>query len=210
MERLTELQFAGMAATDLRALMAVSIAIGTLYCFLGYRVLRFALGVTGFLLAGCAAALLTAWMTQGNAILTTVALCIGGICGACALFFLYKVGVFCLGMAGGALVAKAILGGSVENWMSSVVLGSAVFGGLSGLLIERPIVTLATACLGAWGVVHGLAFFVLGVDSVDKLQTALERPDAHWTVMACWIALTIAGALTQLITHKHREPSSEN
>lgn len=202
MEQMLRFHFAGMNITEIRSILAVSISLGTLYCFLGYRMLKFALGVTGFVLAGSTAAVLTAWSTDGNAWLVAAAACIGGLCGACALFFLYKVGVFGLGLAAGTLVSCHALAGHPQSWVPSVTLAAAVFGGLGALLVERPVVTLATACLGGWSVVHSLAFFIVHAESIEELQAQLSSPDAHWTMLGCWLALSLAGAITQFMTHR--------
>jgi len=68
--------------STLNAAVAVGVAFGALYCFLGYRTLRFIMGVTGFGLAGGVAFVITAWLTQGHTISALVAGGLGGVCGA--------------------------------------------------------------------------------------------------------------------------------
>ncbi|MCF6285889.1 MAG: TMEM198/TM7SF3 family protein, partial [Candidatus Hydrogenedentes bacterium] len=123
--------------------------VGTLYCFLGYRLLKFILGLTGFLLAGSAAAFIVGFLSYGNVIGMGIGLLIGGICGAMALFFLYKTGIFCVGMLGATLVAYNLLHTRPEVWILWAVAGVGLVGGLLAILIEKPIMTLATAAIGA-------------------------------------------------------------
>ena len=88
--------------------------VGFLYCFLGYRLTKLILGLTGFLLAGSAAAVIVGFLSYGHLIGMGVALCVGGLCGAMALFFLYRTGIFCLGMLGAAVAAYSLLQGREE------------------------------------------------------------------------------------------------
>ena len=103
--------------------LVVLAAVGVLYCFLGYRLLKFVLGLTGFVLAGSTAAVVVGFLSYGNLIGMGIGLLFGGICGAMALFFLYKAGVFCLGVLGSTLVAYNVLQGRPEPWILWAVAG---------------------------------------------------------------------------------------
>ena len=185
---------------QINAIVAAAVGVGTLYCFLGYRTLRFVLGLTGFLIAGGVAATLVNWVTQGNQLAALIGLFLGGMCGAFALFFLYRAGVFILGMLGAALIAHNFLDARPETWIPLVVVGVAIVGGLIALLLERPVVLLATAAIGAWIVVSGVAYFMLGSTEVQDLSEIFESEDQRIIVMASWTVLTIGGVLSQIAT----------
>ena len=191
-----------LSTRQMQAGVAVGIAVGTLYCFLGYRALRFVIGLTGFLLAGLFAAALAGFLTNGKLVFMLLAGVGGGVAGAFALFFLYKTGVFFLGLLGGAVAATMLLAGRPEDWVSSVIVGAAIFGGLSALLFERLIVTLATSIIGAWITVHGVAIFVLAEGSPDVLRNSLRDEQTQTILLAVWAVLAAAGAATQYATHK--------
>ena len=80
--------------STLNACVAIGIGVGTLYCFLGYRTLRFVIGLTGFILAGGVAFVIAAWLSAGHTIASAAVGMAGGLCGAVALTFLYRAGVF--------------------------------------------------------------------------------------------------------------------
>ena len=193
---------AELSGEQARIGMAVAIAAGMLYCFLGYRLFKFVLVLTGFVLAGSVAGALAGFLSQGKLVYMGAAACLGGIAGAFALFFLYKAGVFCVGVLAGALVADALIGARPETWATSVVVGAAVFGGLAALAFERPMMTVATAAIGAWVAAQGITFFMLGVPPGNAAPHLTEDARGPWIVMTCWAMLATAGMAVQLYSHE--------
>ena len=193
-----------LTTQQLNVLIVTAVAIGTLYCFLGYRTLRFVLGLTGFLMAGGVAATMVNWISQGNQLAVLIALFIGGMCGAFALYFLYRTGVFLLGLMGTALIAHNVLSAQPDTWIPVAVIGVAVLGGLVALLLERPVILLATAALGAWMVVSGVAYFIVGSGELEGLTKVLESEEQRMIMLASWAILAVAGALSQVATTKKK------
>lgn len=203
------LPIADLSTQELNAVVATLVAIGTLYCFLGYRTLRFVLGLTGFILAGSVAGVLAGWVSEGNTIAMLISAAIGGIAGAIALSFLYKTGVFLLGLMGGTLIAHNCLSERPEAWIPLVVLGIGFVGGMIALLIERPVISTATAALGAWLVVAGVLFFLGGADLIglgETLWEPLAGTENRTIVLAVWALLAFSGLAAQLATHKSKKP----
>lgn len=181
--------------------VAIAISVGTLYCVLGYRTLKIIIALTGFGLAATTAARLGHWLGEANPYATLGAGLVGGLSGAAALMFLYRMGVFCLGLAGALLAAVNVLSGRPEAWIVPAIIGIGLIGGLLALLIERPIMTLATSAIGSWLVVCGIAFFVLGADFVSTLGQTHPAGENERIVFLCWGVLALAGAIAQFATH---------
>ena len=187
--------------------------IGTFYCFLGYRLLKFILGLTGFLLAGSTAAVIVGFLSYGNVIGMGVGLLIGGICGAMALFFLYKTGIFCVGMLGATLVAYNLLHARPEAWILWAIAGLGLVGGLLAILIERPIMTLATAAIGAMMITQaGLAvareqglFESLPEQATEVTRQLPDLPYLSYGVLGAWGLLTLMGTLVQFRRGRKRK-----
>ena len=198
------LDLSDLTTQQINGLIAAAVAIGTLYCFLGYRTLRFVLGLTGFLMAGGVAATLVNWISQGNQLAALIGLFIGGMCGAFALYFLYRTGVFLLGLMGTALITHTVLSAQPDTWIPFAVLGLAVVGGLLALLLERPVILLATAALGAWMVVSGVTYFIVGSSELEELTKLFESEDQRMIVVASWAVLAVAGAISQVATTKKK------
>jgi hypothetical protein len=192
------------APTTVNGAIAVGIAVGTLYCFLGYRTLRFVLCLTGFGLAGAVAGGLAAWLSQGDALWSSGAMVFGGLCGAFAMVFLYRTGVFLVGMLAAALIAQNALTGSEAASSVWALLGAAALGGVLALVIERFVMTVATAAIGAWLVVCGVGFFLVGPSFLDVFQEPLEAGHDRGVALLCWTILAVAGALAQFATTKRR------
>jgi hypothetical protein len=188
-------------------LLLGAIACGMLYCFLGYRLFRFVLGLTGFILAGAVAALLVGWISFANPLAVLIALLIGGICGAMALFFLYRAGVFCLGGLAALLLAYSALHESQASWAPWAIVGLAALGGLLALLLERPAMTLATAALGAWLAAYAVATLLAGGGAAPSLGEGSSGLGLEWWGLAGWVVLTLLGALFQFRAGRRRQPA---
>ncbi|NIA14806.1 MAG: DUF4203 domain-containing protein [Nitrospiraceae bacterium] len=197
----TNLHLQSVSPDYLRGGVAASVAVGMLYCFLGYRLFKAVLVCTGFCLAGAAAGVIAGAVTQGNLLFAGIAAAAGGLAGALTFLFLYHAGVVCLGVLTGVLLANVILGARLEPWVPSAMLGTAIFAGLVALVFERAVMTVATAIIGGWVAAHGIAFFILGATSIGEMEAAAEQPHARWTLLTCWIVLAAAGAITQFATH---------
>lgn len=180
--------------------------VGFLYCFLGYRLIKLILGLTGFLLAGSAAAVIVGFLSYGNLVGMGIALCIGGLCGAMALFFLYRTGIFCLGMLGATVAAYSVLQGRQEPWILWAVAGIGLVGGLLAILVERPVMKLATAAIGAMMMTQAGLVLARSKGLVDNLTvphldgTATTTTPASylgWAVVGAWAFVTLVGAAAQ-------------
>ncbi len=121
-----------------------------------------------------------------------------------ALFFLYKFGVFLVGLLGAALVAYAVLADSTNPYALWIVLGCGLCGGLIAVALERGIMVLATAALGAWMVVCGIGFFLIGPSFLDILQEPIELGKDRQVLITCWAILAVSGAVAQFATTRAR------
>ncbi len=180
-----------------QVMLGVGVAVGLLYCFAGYRLFRLILGMTGFLLAGTTAVILTAWLSSGHLLSMGIALLVGGLCGSVAMLFLYRLGVFLMGGLGGMVIAHQILQGRPEWWIVWAVAGSALGGGLVALLLEPAVMTLATSAIGSLLAVGSGFFLALG----SRFEAQLSSPDhadaVGWGLFGAWAVLGILGSATQ-------------
>jgi hypothetical protein len=202
---LLNLELGQLPPINTNAAIGLAIAVGALYCFLGYRTLRFIIGFTGFMLAGSFSGGLAAWITQGKVAWIVISAVAGGACGAAAMLFLYKVGVFSVGLLGGALVASLIFVDRDDPFMTSALIGLALFGGLGALILERPAMTLATAAIGAWVTVNGIYFLFLGYGSMEAFQKAIGQ---QRLILFMWTFLFLLGSIAQFASHENSAPSS--
>lgn len=194
---------------NLDAAMAVSIAVGTLYCFLGYRVFRVTLGLTGFLLAGGAAAGIAAVLTKADPIYVAVAVLLGGIAGAMALVFTYKAGVFCVGTLGGIVAAMHFIPDRTQGWELWAIIGVGLAVGATALVLERLIMSLATSAIGSWVLVTGMTYFLLGREFTPSPEQPVPTGDNRLYFFAAWLALALLGAFFQFTAPRAKPKPAE-
>lgn len=207
MEELANIDLDNLSRQQVNGVVAISIAVGVLYCFLGYRTIRFLIGFTGFVAAGMTAALLTGIVTDGRPLWMAGIGLVGGICGAFAVVFVYKLGVFMLGGLGGALVLQNLLADHPADWVPFAVIGGGIAAGALALVVEPPVLTLATAALGAWMIVAGAAYFFFDADWVDETSNFLQDHEYRLHFLIAWAVLALLGAMAQFATRK--KPKNE-
>lgn len=205
MEELSSLDFDNLSQQQLNGVVAISIALGVLYCFMGFRTLRFLIALTGFIAAGTTAAVLTGLVTDGNPIWMAGVGLVGGVCGAFAVIFIYKLGVFMLGGLGGALVLQNLLADNPQAWVPFAVIGGGVGAGVLALIIEPPVLMIATAALGAWLIIAGTAYFFFNADWINDSPNFLVGHEERWQFVLAWGVLTLAGVLAQFATRKKKK-----
>ncbi len=202
LEELSKLDIQQLGPEHDLAVIGMVVLLGVLYCFAGYRLLRLVLLLTGFVMAGMVAGLIAGVVAEGRFVFIAAAACVGGIAGAFALLVVYRVGVVCLGLLGGLLLADSVLGGRPEAWAPSAVLGFTVFVGLSSLVFERAIVTVATSAIGGWMAAHGVALFVSTTASDEHLEQLMRADTLRVVMLICWGVLAFAGVVTQFATYR--------
>ena len=202
MDVIQDIDISNLDSNQVAIVAAAVMGGGAWYCFLGDKTLKFIIGLTGFILAGGVAGLLVHWITDGHMIALIIATLIGGICGAFALFFLFRAGIFSLGLLGATLVAHNALADRPESWAPLVVLGLGVVGGLFALLIERPVMILTTAVLGSWFIISGGVYFYSGSPEIMDLTQAFAIEEERGIILACWVVLSVAGFMAQRATNK--------
>ncbi|MDZ7714787.1 MAG: DUF4203 domain-containing protein [Balneolaceae bacterium] len=94
----------------LNVIIGLAILVGALQCFFGYRIFKFILGLTGFLLGGVLVAAVGSTLSQEELFIILTGL-VGGFIGAALMVTLYYVGIFFIG---------AILGGVLGTVLYAV------------------------------------------------------------------------------------------
>ncbi len=183
----------------------LSIAIGLLNCFFGYRIFKVMLGIYGFVLGASVGALVADSVAAGHALWLVIGAVVGGVAGAALMVLLYLVGVFVVGAVAGALLANLIGAALGTHLPELVVLIVAAAVGIIAVALQRTAIILATAFSGGWGVVGGAMALLSGRTAF--LVNPLNRPQAlHRTglpllvLLVLWLVLSIAGAVVQFRT----------
>ena len=182
---------------------------GAVACFAGHRLFRIVLAMYGFILGAMIA---SSVMGIANTAGMVVAAIIGGVLGAGILVFAYFVGIALMGA--GLAVYVAHIGYSYVRPGDppiAAVIVLAVFGALAAMVLQRYVIVVFTAFVGAWTVlVGGLALAgdtrVLRAAGGDVwiLYPMAAASGPSWVPIA-WIVLGLVGTGMQLgVTGKKR------
>lgn len=178
----------------------IAIAWGLLDCFLGYSVFKVTISILGGLagaFAGHAVAMALGWAAPGP----MIAALIGGLAGAGLAFALYLVAAVMAGFGFGftlGILLLARLGDMVA------VLGGCVAGLVAAFLavkVQRVLIVLATALLGAFRVVLAGAYFADGTDWLFYFREPAQIPavlDGNPWIFPSTLALATVGVISQL------------
>ncbi len=185
----------------------LSIVLGALICFFGYRLLRVTLGIAGFVVGAALGGAIGSMITGVSQVFLLIIAVVCGIVGAILAAVLYKVGVFLLGAGAGMLIAGLVVAGTGNTPHILVLVAAGIVGGLITLLLQRTLVSILTAFGGAWGVAAGVFHLAGWYDlSAGYLGLAALRASApHFGLMViCWIVLGILGSIAQLAGRRKR------
>jgi uncharacterized protein DUF4203 len=175
---------------------------GGVACFAGYRLFRLVLAIFGFILG---AMLASSVMGSSNTAGMVIAAFIGGLVGAGILMFAYFLGIALVGAGVGALIAHfgwALVGSGDPPVLA--VIGLAVLGALGAMFVQRHVIIVTTAFIGAWTVIVGILAAVgdrgaLTAKSATNVWILYPTtaPGYGWMPFA-WVALGLAGTAVQL------------
>ena len=176
-----------------------AIAWGLLDCFFGYKVFRVTLGVIGGVfgvILGQAAGLALGFGLGGQ----IVGMVVGGLVGAGLAFLLYTGAVFVAGFGFGSTLGILLLShyNQTVALMSGVVLG--IIGGFLAVSLQRVLIILSTALLGAFRATVAIGYFVSKLDWLYYYQNPQQIPvliDANSWMFPLILGLTVVGVLAQ-------------
>lgn len=133
----------------------VTLVIGVLNCFLGYRLLKAWVGLTGFTAGALLAYSLVSRYT-GNALVQIGAIVAGGLLLGLLAFHIYRFGVFLLCTTIGTTAVSVLLQPK-DSLRFMICLGIGVLIGLLGMAFVKPMVILNTALGGGFSIAASVA-----------------------------------------------------
>lgn len=173
--------------------------LGLHVCFLGYRLLRFTLGVVGLVLGAYLGRVIafSLHLTGPGFLILIVVL---GVLGALLMFLILKFAIFILGAVSAVLIVRNLLLPTVGY--NLLILGLAgILGGILALSLQRPVLSFLTAFLGS-------LVAVTAIFSLLKLTKLLPAGVSSLPVRALsWIGLGIVGFLVQILPAGRKETS---
>jgi hypothetical protein len=179
----------------------ILLGAGLLACFMGYRLLRWLLGIYGFIGGAYLTSLFVGTWGPWAAAAAIVG---GGLVGAVALLVAYLAGVAILGAGLGALAVSVFWtpqNGAAETW---VVVVACLVGAIAAVSLQRYVIIVGTSFGGAWTALVGA--LALGGDT-EALAAArgdlsqlypIAPANGQWPFAIGWAGLGLLAALIQL------------
>jgi len=176
-----------------------AIVWGLLDCLFGYRIFRVTLGVVGGVFGvifGQAAGIALGFGLGGQ--IAAMVLC--GLLGAGVAFLLYTGAVFVAGFGFGSTLGILLLShyNQMVALISGVVLG--IIGGFLAVSLQRVLIILATALLGAFRATVAIGYFVSKLDWLYYYQNPQQIPvmiDANSWMFPVILGMTVVGVIAQ-------------
>jgi Domain of unknown function (DUF4203) len=192
----------------------VAIVAGIFICFLGYRILKLTLGITGFALGAFAGAAIASSMAPDHQMLLLAWTLFCGLIGAVLCIWLFFLGVFLLGASTAPVIAAAVYSGTGHPVPPLVLLIFAVVLGCLALLLKKFTVIACTSVAGSYLITAGL-WQVLKLGQ-NGFPLQLARPATgsvgmiNYVALACWVILALVGLRFQYSAHRKKpEPARQ-
>jgi hypothetical protein len=184
---------------------------GIIACFAGYRLFRTVLAIYGFILGALMA---SSVMGSTNTLGMIMAAIVGGIVGAVVLTFAYFVGIALIGAGLGALLAHvAWTQFQPTDPPAFVIIVLAILGAIGAMVLQRYIIVVGTALVGAWTLILGVMALMDrsartgSTGNAWVLYPFAPGPEHRWMPLA-FLALGIVGMVVQLgVTGRKRVPA---
>ncbi len=176
---------------------------GLVLCFGGSKIVRLALGLSGFLIVGTIGAALVALLTHSS-LWSTLAFLVLGLVGGGIAGLLLTPGMFLLGLAFGYSVSSAFLPSELVAWIAALVTG------ILFAILQKRVLAAGTAGLGAILVLEGLFIVVLDIPALDSVLTPLlEGRAGAVAIAALWVLLSLAGYRAQLEGRRRKKDEED-
>ena len=178
---------------------AGAIAWGVLDCFFGYRIFKITLAVLGGLIGVVFGQAVGAALGMGPTGEIS-GLVLGGLLGAGLAYLLYLAAVFVAGFLFGAALGILLLANfnHMVALLSSAVLG--LVGGFLAVKLQRVLIMLSTALVGAFRAILALSFFTSRMDWLYYIQHPNQMPaliDNNAWMFPSILALATVGVFAQ-------------
>lgn len=208
--------------TQMLVLSGICIFFGFIMCLLGYKLFKFILFMTGFLVGFFATYVICSLYLHrklsGNAKeykdLIYLALSFGvGIIGGFLTLCLYYLGMFLLGATMGWFLGMAILPCfksqahflASNMWLPySICSGAAILVGIVMLCLQKIVIIISTSFLGALMVINGIDYYIEKGRAMNFTIQILHGNHVYlpncwytWFVLSILPILTIVGFIVQ-------------
>ncbi len=173
----------------------LTLIFSCVYCFLGYRFLRFQLVLAGAVLGFNLAFMICSHVYPGQFYAMFVSAGVAAVAGALMFMTLYRAGIFCIGLVAGLMVAPAVI--DILPKAPSGFAGDALLvimvaaSGLAAFKLHKAFLIAFTSVIGGFGSVVALHLLVhhrFDARPRDIRLSYRESVDEYWAAILIMIA----------------------
>jgi hypothetical protein len=194
--------------------LGLLMVVGLLMCLRGYRLFKVLVTVLGVLIGAGVGMSAGLQLSQGNAWAGLGGAVVLAALGGVLMFALYLLGVFVLGSALGVSLAVAATRHAGPPTQAITITLLALLGGILALVLQRGIITLATAFNGALLAVSAGWMLWRGVTVAEVSQAVTSGQPVSWAqwpreqtlLLGLWLVMGVLGALVQFSS---RQPAPQ-
>lgn len=215
------------AAPSIAAVLAI--VLGAIVCTYGYKLLRPAIFLCGFMAGGLLVAIIIEYAFASFSWMVTaswIGFLVGGAAVGSLAVTLYKVGVTLVGAVAGGLLAfmlntsfgHSIFPSNPDAMLIILIILLAAIGAFLAWKIERLVLIIATSFIGADALVWGIGYFAGSYPSAADLKSYRSKnsagdwvyhiPGAWWAYLTATLLLFALGMYVQFrktaagVTHR--------
>lgn len=192
----------------LNVIIGVSIIIGVIQCFLGYRIFRVILCLVGFNLGGVLIATL-GYANSHQEAATLLSSLVGGCICAALMDALYSFGIFIIGAIFGGILGAVFFAAAGNTTEPSLLFILAFIAGLIALIFQKFMIIVSTGLGGAWSVVISIAYFFRLIDLTNIEGIFHSTGIKIYAILFCWLVLGIFGVIVQYKSTKAKETETQ-
>jgi len=197
----------------------LSILVGTIFCFSGYKIFRIYLAVIGFIIGFLGSNVILAFfdIKPVNLVFSIIV----GIIVAALFYLIYLIGIFLVTAITAYPIAIIILAKfGLHNYYFAVIF--AILIGILALVLQKPLIIFYTAIQGGF-IISSAIFAFLGqktfsgfsiLFTTNNIQTILDKLNqnllnANTNILYLTIFLSLLGIITQFATNKNRKTETQ-
>ena len=189
-----------------------ALAAGLLTCFLGYRLLKVTLGITGFIIGMAGGWALGMSLAPDSNVIALICALVAGVIGAGLCVWLFFLGIFLLGASAGAIAGAALFSVAASQTQPILLFLLAILFGLFALVLQKFMIIVSTAFGGSYLVTAGILHLLSGVHNVsppwfDHLQPGSAR---DYVAFFLWLVFGVAGMSFQYKGSRTRDKAAHH
>jgi len=144
------------------------VIIGFFQCFFGYKFFKIIIAIIGFFVGGIIGGSIGA--IGGNPLSIILGFITVGLIFALLAYFVYYLSVFLVGSLFGILIISLLQIVFEANIDPTVLIFSAIIGGIIAIFIEKLVIIIYTGFVGSFNIVIGFLLLTVNLSSLSSIQ----------------------------------------